>query len=203
MSALVTLSCDGKCRHCYIDSQPLGTTKELDIETWKDVLDNFRARGGEEFDAQGGEPLLYKDIGELLLYADKIGLRTSMITNALYLDDKIIDTISASSTYILVSLDGPKENYLSLRGVDGLGTVINNIDKLFQAGVQVHPIHVVHKKNVNDFSWIVDFCLNRNIPMATLSPIQPIGRAHELKDFLLSPNELYIFVEKLNKLLIG
>ncbi len=200
MSVIITLSCDSKCRLCSIDSQPVGTTQELDIEIWKNVLDDFRERGGEEFCVQGGEPLLYKDINKLLLYANEKGLRTHLISNALHLDNEMIDVLSACSTYVLVSLDGPHDNYRSFRGVDGLETAVVNVDKLLKVGIKVHPIQVIHKKNVNDFSWIVDFCLQRRIPVATLSPIEPVGRASELKNFLLSSDELYLFIERFNQL---
>ena len=105
LSAIITLSCDGKCRHCYIDSQPRGETPELSLETWKNVLDDFRSMGGEEFCTHGGEPLLYDGVGELIQHAHSIGLRTGIITNAIHLDDEFSQVLSACSTYALVSLD--------------------------------------------------------------------------------------------------
>ncbi|MCK4259981.1 MAG: radical SAM protein [Halanaerobiales bacterium] len=93
MGVLVTLSCDCKCKHCYIDSQPVGSTTELALNVWKEILDNYKKRGGKELSLHGGEPLLYKDIDALLLYAHKIGLQTSLITNTLYLDDLLIKVL--------------------------------------------------------------------------------------------------------------
>lgn len=128
LSAIITLSCDGKCRHCYIDSQPRGETPELSLETWKNVLDDFRSMGGEEFCTHGGEPLLYDGVGELIQHAHSIGLRTGIITNAIHLDDEFSQVLSACSTYALVSLDGPEENYTYIRQVDKLDIVISNVD---------------------------------------------------------------------------
>lgn len=200
MGVLVTLSCDCECKHCYIDSQPPGSTPELAFEEWKKILDNYKNRGGRELSLHGGEPLLYEDLDKLLLYAHKIGLHTSLITNTLHASDKIIKILHDTSTYVLVSLDGPKNNYLNFRGSDKFDLVINNIDKLLSVGVPVHPIYVIHKQNYNDFSWIIEFCLDRKISAVTLSPIQPIGRCKELKEFLLSPNELEIFIDRYHQL---
>lgn len=200
LSAIVTLSCDCQCRHCYIDSQPKGTTKELSIATWCNVVSSFRNMGGELFDVHGGEPLLYEGIAQLVEYASSIGLRTSIITNAIHLDDRIKTALATCSTYVLISLDGPKGNYQSIRGINNLDVVIRNIDQLLETGVRVHPIHVVHKKNVKDISWIVEFCLSKDIPVATLSPIMPLGRARALDGFLLSPQDLTLFIERLDEL---
>ncbi len=200
LSAIITLNCDGKCRHCYIDSQPRGETPELSLETWENVLDDFRGMGGQEFCAHGGEPLLYDGVGELIQHAHSIGLRTGIITNAIHLDDEFSQVLSACSTYALVSLDGPEDNYMNIRQVDKLDIVISNVDRLLAMGIKVHPIHMVHKQNVRDLSWIVDFCLSRNIPVVTLSPIIPIGRAEYLEELLLSPDELSVFIELFHEL---
>jgi len=200
LSAIITLSCDGKCRHCYINSQPTGEAPELSPGIWQGVLENFHSMGGEEFCVHGGEPLLYDGIGELIKYAHDIGLRTSMITNGIHLNYELNEILSACSTYVLVSLDGPAENYEYIRQVDKLDIVINNMDRLLKMGVQVHPIHMVHKLNVRDLKWIVDFCLSRSIPVVTLSPIVPLGRAEYLGELLLSPDELSIFIGSLNEL---
>lgn len=196
LSVLVTLGCtSGRCRHCYIDSQQTGSA-DLDPDTWKDVLTRFRDRGGEEVYFHGGEPLEYRGIQSLLKHADLLGLRTTISTNGIHVDDQLAGLLADCQTYVLLSLDGPESYYSFLRGANRLPEVITKAEKLLDAGVQVHPVHVVSKLNQADLSWIESFCTDRGIAKATLSPLMALGRAaRELTNLLLTPSELDVFFD--------
>lgn len=206
MNIVITLNCDSKCKHCYIKSVDDDSSRDLSIDKWKEALLRFKESGGKEISIHGGEPLIYQGIGDLLTYASKIGLSTSIITNSLHLNDSIISSLVESKTYVLVSLDGPRENYTMFRGEDKLDIVTENIDKMLEAGIPIHPISVIHNKNIHQLSWIIDFVLQRNIKTVTLSPIQPVGRASEQKEFHISPeniNNLINTIEELNNKHLG
>ncbi len=201
MNIVITMNCDSKCKHCYIKSVDDSSSKDLSVSKWKETFLKFKESGGQEICIHGGEPLMYKGISDLLLYANEIGLSTSIITNTYHLDDSIITALVKSKTYVLVSLDGPKENYTMFRGADKLDIVIKNIDKMLEAGITIHPISVIHNKNIDQLSWTIDFVLQRNIKTVTLSPLQPIGRASEQTEFHISPeniNRLMKTIDELN-----
>ncbi|QVK20585.1 radical SAM protein [Mycoplasmatota bacterium] len=200
MNITISLNCDSKCRHCYIKSLDDDSSVDLSIDTWKKILLQFKEKGGEEISIHGGEPLMYEGIGDLLIYASEIGLSTSIITNTWYLNDSLINDLKKSNTYVLVSLDGPRENYMIFRGEDKLDTVINNIDRMLKAGITVHPIFVVHKKNISNISWLVDFALKRDIKTVTLSPMQPIGRANEQNEFYITPENITSLINNMEDL---
>ena len=186
MNIVITLNCDSKCKHCYIKSVDDNSSKDLSLDIWKETILKFRESGGKEISIHGGEPLMYKGIGDLLIYANDIGLSTSIITNTFHLNEDIIKSLSKSNTYVLVSLDGPRENYVTFRGEDKLDRVIENIDKMIEKNIPIHPISVIHNKNIDQLSWLIDFVTKRNIKTVTLSPIQPIGRASEQEEFHIS-----------------
>lgn len=200
LSVVVTMNCDSKCRHCYIDSQAEGTVLELSAQTWCSVLDWFQACGGELFIVHGGEPLLYRGIQALLAHARELTLKSMLITNAIHLTPEMVNVLRSCGTYVLVSLDGPEDNYLRVRGSEKLPDVVASVDALLDAGVTVHPIHMVHAKNVYDLSWIVELARSRSIPRVTLSPIQPCGRASQNSELLLSCGDLHRFVDRLHEL---
>lgn len=200
MNIVITLNCDSKCKHCYIKSVDDNSSQDLSVDKWKDAFSKFKERGGQEISIHGGEPLMYKGIDELLIYANSIGLSTSIITNSLHLNDNIISSLAQSNTYVLVSLDGPRENYMMFRGEDKLDIVTENIDKMLEAGIKVHPISVIHNKNINQLSWIIDFVLKRNIKTVTLSPIQPVGRASEQKEFHISEENINNLIKTIKEL---
>jgi len=202
LNIAITLECDCQCKHCYIESFEGISDKDLGLKTWKEIIDLFVNNGGREVCFHGGEPLLYENIGKIVYYAWQRGLETSIISNLINLDHSLIEVFKETQTYILTSLDGPRENYFQFRGLDKLDLIIENIDLLRKNGLSVHPIHIVHGKNYSDLSWITEFCNSREIKVATLSPLQPIGRAAQLKDYWLSPEELGEFIDiftQLNK----
>ena len=68
------------------------------------------------FGATGGEPLLRKDLIEVLEYATKKGIRTGFATNGFFLDEKVARKIKdAGISSIQVSLDGTEEIHNKIR----------------------------------------------------------------------------------------
>ena len=200
MNIAITLNCDCQCKHCYIDSLENGDSNDLDVSYWKKALKFYSENGLKEVSIHGGEPILYENIGDILLYAHKLGLKTSIISNLIHLDDDLIDILKRTSTYVLTSLDGPESNYLKFRGTDKFGVILKKVNKLLKNNIKVHPIFIVHKKNFLDLSWITNYSLFNNIPVVTLSPIQPIGRADNLKEYILSNEDLYVVINKIIEL---
>jgi len=201
MNIVITLNCDSKCKHCYIKSVDDKSSKDLSVDVWKKVLLKFKQSGGQEICIHGGEPLMYEGISEILLFANSIGLNTSIITNALHLKRDIITVLAQTNTYTLVSLDGPRDNYMMFRGEDKLDLVTENIDKMLDENITIHPIAVIHNKNIDQLSWLIDFVSRRKIKTVTLSPIQPIGRASEAIEYHITHdniNNLIGVIKRLN-----
>lgn len=199
LNMLITLNCDSRCKHCYIKSVDDDTSKDLSKETWMAVFKNFKDNGGQDVCIHGGEPLLYKDLKDLLLYARKIGLATSIITNTFHMDDELIQVLKKTDTYVLCSLDGPEDNYNIFRGENKLHTVITNVDRMLEKGISVHPISVVHNQNIEYLNWIKEFSLKRPIHTVTLSPLQPVGRANQQEDFTISPKQISALVDTMRQ----
>ncbi|MGB4866254.1 MAG: pyrroloquinoline quinone biosynthesis protein PqqE [Hyphomicrobium sp.] len=77
----LTYKCPLKCPWC---SNPVDFNKyrnELTTEEWKAVLDEGRRLGSVQLGFSGGEPMLRKDLEQLVEYADKIGYYTNLITS--------------------------------------------------------------------------------------------------------------------------
>lgn len=83
---------------------------------------------------QIGEPLLHKDLIPMINYVSGAGLRTSISTNAMLLDDNMIKALFASRldelTLALDSLD--KETYEKLRVGGDFERVVANIDRCIE-----------------------------------------------------------------------
>lgn len=70
--------------HCVFCSNPVDHARhadELDAASWKRVLDEARALGAVQLGFSGGEPLLRRDLEELVAHASRLGFYTNLITS--------------------------------------------------------------------------------------------------------------------------
>lgn len=77
----LTYKCPLKCPWC---SNPVDFDRyrnELTTEEWKALLREGRRMGSLQLGFTGGEPMLRKDLEELVAYADEIGYYTNLITS--------------------------------------------------------------------------------------------------------------------------
>lgn len=82
----LTYKCPLKCPWC---SNPVDFDRyrnELSTEEWKALLREGRRLGSLQLGFTGGEPMLRKDLEELVAYADSIGYYTNLITSGVGLN---------------------------------------------------------------------------------------------------------------------
>ena len=68
---------------------------------------------------EGGEPLLRKDLMEILAFSRSLPLHTSLITNGTLLESKIDEIAPHVNGVVYVSIDGLEETHDTIRGVSG------------------------------------------------------------------------------------
>ncbi len=79
----------------------------------------------------GGEPLLCKGIGKIIQLIDEMEMKSYIISNASFLDNKLEDIIAEHTSVFRVSLNaGNQRDYLKIHGVDHFNKVISNMKKL-------------------------------------------------------------------------
>jgi len=122
----VTYRCQCRCEHCsvsdYLAEASCKHKDEMALDEIKKILDEAAESGIPKIDFSGGVPLLRQDIVELVRYGEHIGLHTSITTNALLLDEQMIDRLDeAGISRINISLDSVSgEEHDKLRGVSGI-----------------------------------------------------------------------------------
>lgn len=112
----VTESCNSRCITCYAwKNRP---ENELTTEEIKDALHQLKEIGVKNVVLIGGEPLLRKDIGDLVKESSLLGFENRIIvTNGLLLRDKAEELLSNGITHITVSIDGVGETNDKIRGI--------------------------------------------------------------------------------------
>lgn len=193
-----TLTCNAKCKHCGSSAE----TKKYDGELTTEEIKNAFKQIADDMDASkilinvtGGEPLVRKDLFEVMEYATcELGFHWGMTTNGILLNDENISKLKkANMETISISIDGLEETHDEFRGVPGsYNTIINNIKKLKEANFVKHiqVTTVFHKKNINQLNELYNVMLNLKLDSWRLVSMDPIGRANINNDLLLDEKEI-------------
>ena len=88
--AELTYSCPLQCPYCSNPVEMAKVKKELSTDDWIRVMREARAMGATQLGFSGGEPLLRKDLEELIAEARRLGFYTNLITSGVGMDEKRI-----------------------------------------------------------------------------------------------------------------
>ncbi len=129
-----TQACTSNCLHCGFASTPVASDALGTKETMR-IIDEIYDFGATFLGISGGEPLLRKDLPEIIGYAKKVGLNVSLITNGYFIDDKIFDNLVRNGVRISVSIDGAEEINDAIRGKGAYEKAVSAIEKSSKAGL--------------------------------------------------------------------
>lgn len=96
--------CNMKCKFCYATFDDMHVT-QMSLRDARSVILKLHKAGLEKITFAGGEPLLYKHIGECIEYSKALGLTTSIITNGSLLTDQWLSDMRPYLDWIGVSID--------------------------------------------------------------------------------------------------
>ena len=146
----ITERCNFKCSYCSAKSRK-SIVDDLDVEQWKEVIDQLYDLGVCAINLAGGEPLLKPGINDLIEHSlEKVGLDVTLVTNGSILDEKIISFTANDNFHLVVSLDSmfPKVNEIYR---DQTQLVISNLKKLRGRDVPFSISQVLTNKNIGHF----------------------------------------------------
>lgn len=101
--------CNMKCKFCYATFDDMRVMRQLPKEEAFVILQKLKEAGVEKITFAGGEPFLYKNLTDLIIYAKTIGLTTSIITNGWFLTDSFLSSMKDYLDWIGVSVDSVRE----------------------------------------------------------------------------------------------
>ena len=175
----ITQQCNLRCRHCYLSAGNVAAD-ELSTEALKELLASVKAMGGISVAFGGGEPLMRDDCLELLRYATDLGLLISLGTNGTLIDRPMAKAIAQIPLKVQVSLDGATApTHDRIRGKGNFELAVRGIDYLIEEGMAKDLLiaYTAMKPNVREVPQIIDFALERKIPVIQFPPLTSSGRA--------------------------
>lgn len=189
----VTEFCSKKCLHCITRSGPkIEINKDFSALDWKPVFERLRRWGVISLIFTGGDPLLKKDIFEILEIADSFGFHICLLTDFDGINQIYVDRLKKITglKYIQVSLDGASaETHDFLRGEGAFEKSIRRIELLTKNGFPITVSTVIHKLNFTETLDIARLCKKLGVRFLYINPLAPYGRAKDLLSDLVLSNE--------------
>lgn len=186
----VTLNCNLKCPHCYIDSTDRKTPTELNTDAAKMLIHQIAEVSRPLLILSGGEPLLREDIFELIQYGTERGLRMGMGSNGMLIDAEVASKLKkAGIKTVAISLDSNiPEQHDKFRGVKGCWEqAVNAIKELRKNDVLVQVNTTVTNRNYDQIDEIVSLSERLGVENFHLLFLVPTGRGSEIDD--ISPSK--------------
>ena len=144
-----TMKCNMNCTFCYADIN--NTKHELNKDEVFCMLSELSYMGVKELVLTGGEPMLRKDLFEILQKAKDLRFSTGMITNGYFIDDATAKKLSKLLEFIEVSVDAIGRDHDNLRNTpNAYDKAINAMQLLKKNGLKkVGMATVIIPKNMN------------------------------------------------------
>lgn len=186
----ITYKCNFRCRHCYNSSGEHNfNNKELSDEEMIILAKEIAEYNPDSVCICGGETLLRKElvyeVGNILKTCD---CSYNIVTNGYLMTDEIANKLKKSGySLVQVSIDGLKENYEWLRGVEGgFEKAVEAIKCVKRAGLMAAVSCVPLSRNVNDVEKIIEMCDELGVESFRMQPLMQLGRAEGIdKEFVI------------------
>lgn len=185
-----TRQCGLQCTHCYIgDTQD--QIDELSPSQAASFLSQLHDMGVPLLFLTGGEPLLRKDIFEILKQCKDYNITTVLSSNGLLLDDQKIDALlSYDVHYIALSLYGPASQHDAIVGLpQSHDKILENAQKCLKKGIKVAFKTVVSSYTYENIPYIIDKGLSIGAKAFYLCDLIETGRAKDSKFWRITPQQ--------------
>lgn len=107
MSWDMTRSCNLSCGHCSNADDRARAGRDLTLSEAVRVLSEFAEAGGSGLHLLGGEPLLRKDLLQIIVAARRLGLDVSLTTNGTLIPaEEGVDILLGALSVLTISMDG-------------------------------------------------------------------------------------------------
>lgn len=187
----VTRACAFACVHCRADAQHTRDPRELDTDESKKLIDRLADFGSPILVFTGGDPMMRRDLFELIAYATQKGLRCSLTPTATALPtiERLQKAHEAGIHRIALSLDAPDAaTHDEFRQVDGSWQrTMDILRNAHAASLSVQVNTTVSKHNYQRLHEMVPFIQEVGAVQWSVFFLVPTGRA--LAEKMISAEE--------------
>ena len=204
-TALISLTyrCQCSCRHCGAGLFKKDGERELSTEEVFGLLRDLRAAGGSGAHFFGGEPLLAPDIVALVAEGSRLGLKITIETNGLLVDDALAGALArAGVESVRISLDSPDEaSHDKFRGVPGAWQkAVSALRACHAAGTRTLINYYASRESLNsgEFDRMADLAVDLGAGLRVLPPVRA-GLWKNREDIPLTKEETDLLRSRLRR----
>ena len=200
----LTLKCNAACFPCGSRCTPQ-SPDGLPVEEYVRVLRQVKERYGNRMTQiclTGGEPLLYKDFFVLAEEIHRNGFRWGITSNGTLITRDVARRLRETGMgTISISVDGMPETHDKLRGMPGgFERTMQGIQNLIDEGGfhEIQVTTVINHQNIGELEDLFQYFDKVDIDSWRVIGLEPIGRALEHPDLLLTPEDqrrLFAFIK--------
>lgn len=171
----LTYRCNAKCGFCDIWEQP---SPYVTLEHVRANLRDLKKLGVKIIDFTGGEPLLHRELPEILTLAKELGFITTITTNSL-LYPKQAESIAGLVDMLHFSLDAANaEQHDRMRGVKCFDSVMESISLAKSLGERPDILCTVFNHNLDQLEPLY---YNISLPNDLVLIINPAFQYNEVE----------------------
>jgi pyrroloquinoline quinone biosynthesis protein E len=185
--AELTYGCPLHCPYCSNPIDLADYREELSTPEWQRVLAEARELGVLQLHLSGGEPLLRRDLPEIVHSATELGLYTNLITSALGLTSRRAEQLRAAGldhVQISVQADEPALSD-RIAGTPSFGRKLAAARLVKELGWPLTLNVVLHRHNIDRIARILDLAEELEADRIELANTQYYGWALLNRDGLL------------------
>lgn len=174
---LATDACNARCLHCSSNSFRR-TADELTTSEVFRLIDELAAAGVVDLAISGGEPLLRKDLFEIIAHARGHGLSVGVGSNGTTLTPAhAVRLRDLGINRYQVSLDGLAASHDALRRWPGLfDKVLRTIALAREAGLRTHICCTINRLNAGELEELSQLVAGLGVQRINWSRFVPTGR---------------------------
>jgi len=195
-----TRACNYNCLHCSFASSP-AAINEIDTKGGISIVDELYEMGTQWFGLSGGEPLMRKDIFEIIAHAKSLGMNVSLITNGYYVKGDILDKLIRNEVMTAVSLDGTAETNDFTRGKGSHATAIKAMENLSKGGIFDCIVTTLNTRNCAEVDYVAQVGHEYDANRVVYHNYVPVGRAEEHLELAPTPQQYEVVLNRIYDLM--
>jgi pyrroloquinoline quinone biosynthesis protein E len=178
--AELTHRCPLQCPYCSNPLELERSRAELDTDSWRRVLDEAAALGVLQVHFSGGEPLVRRDLDDLVRHASGVGLYSNLITSAVLLDAERTKALGAAGLdHVQISFqntdDAAGDRVAGYKGAQRLKRVA--AQHVRNVGLPLTVNAVVHRQNLAQLPAMIELAVELGAGRLEVAHVQYYGWA--------------------------
>ena len=178
--AELTYRCPLQCPYCSNPVEMAKYKNELSTDDWIRVMQQGRKMGATQLGFSGGEPLVRRDLEDLIKEARRLGYYTNLITSGVGMDEsRILAFKEAGLDHIQISFQASNEelnNYIGKSKSFQHKYEMARLVKKYEYPMVLNI--VLHRKNIEQIRDILDMTVDLDADYVELASTQSVSYTH-------------------------